>query len=401
MLKRCLLSIEIAVLLLLTAGCWDRTEITDLAISLASGVDALPNGKIKATAQLILPTGIGEETAEGQKKKSSLPFWTESASGADMRETIGFLQEKLSRKLYVAQRRILVIGEDLARRGLQPVLDHFSRDPRSRLRTYVLVAKAGTASDILKASYLLEKEPAVALGKMEDAEIGKKTDLKAIHQSLLSGQAFTVPTIQLVSRTDERDKTFRLTGSAVFREDKLIGYLDEGNTRGLMWLTKETKNAIITVHPPDLDGYISSIVIRSKTKFQVKKEGKQIVIHAAIRADEDVMENTTALDLTQPRNVDFVEKITGDELLERIQAALKEIQISYKADVIGFGKMIDRTYPEVWKAMRDSWDYEQFPKLKVVIDAKINIQGIGVSGPSLSLRKKKSMPELEQEPGEP
>ncbi|GJM70963.1 hypothetical protein HMSSN036_31790 [Paenibacillus macerans] len=54
------------------------------------------------------------------------------------------MQTKLSRLVFRGHRRIIVIGEPLARKGLKDVLDTYTRDPNLKLRTDVFIVKGGT-----------------------------------------------------------------------------------------------------------------------------------------------------------------------------------------------------------------------------------------------------------------
>ncbi|WP_167859085.1 Ger(x)C family spore germination protein [Paenibacillus cymbidii] len=383
MLKRCFLCLLIAAISVVPAGCWDRTEITDLAITLATGVDAMPDNQIRTTVQLILPLGVGQQSG-GSGVGGTRTFLIETTSGVDLRDTIGNLQEKLSRKMFVAQRRILIVGEELARRGIQPMLDHFSRDPRSRMRTYIMVAKGSTATDILKTPYLLEKEPAEALRDMQLSGISRQMDLKDVYQAILSDQDLAIPTIELVQQGETRQSTFKLAGVAIFHKDKLVGMLDGSATRGLMWLVQEAKTAIITVPVPDMNGFVSATVLHSKSSLKAKKEEGKIVLRLKTRATVDIMENTTSLDLTEPANVEAMQHLLADKLRSRIESTIDALQHQYKADVVGFGKVIDRTYPRDWKALQSNW-HEEFPHMKIAVVTSITVRGTGMSGQSLSL----------------
>lgn len=53
---------------ILLSGCWDRTEINDLAIVLATGVD-YKDGQAQLTAQIFIPRkGSGGSESGGQAK---------------------------------------------------------------------------------------------------------------------------------------------------------------------------------------------------------------------------------------------------------------------------------------------------------------------------------------------
>lgn len=51
----------------LLTGCWDRTEINDLAFVLAGGFDLAENGQLEATLQIALPTEVPTATSGGRQ----------------------------------------------------------------------------------------------------------------------------------------------------------------------------------------------------------------------------------------------------------------------------------------------------------------------------------------------
>ncbi|MDG0790058.1 hypothetical protein OMP38_03720 [Cohnella ginsengisoli] len=47
--------IAASMLLPLSAGCWDRLEINDLALVMATGIDEVEEGQVKLSVQIFVP----------------------------------------------------------------------------------------------------------------------------------------------------------------------------------------------------------------------------------------------------------------------------------------------------------------------------------------------------------
>ena len=62
-------------------------------------------------------------------------------NGRDTHEAIQMMQTKMSREIFRGHQRVILIGEKMAKSGLAPVLDAYSRDPDIRLRAGVFVIK--------------------------------------------------------------------------------------------------------------------------------------------------------------------------------------------------------------------------------------------------------------------
>lgn len=61
----------IFVILGLMTGCWDRNEMDDLALVMASGIDLTDDGQLEITLQIALPTGIPSAVQSGERQEIS------------------------------------------------------------------------------------------------------------------------------------------------------------------------------------------------------------------------------------------------------------------------------------------------------------------------------------------
>jgi spore germination protein KC len=392
-LKRWFLFTLICVLSLFTGGCWDRLEVNDMALVLASGVDAMPQQKYKVSIQLALPTGGGESQAQTSSAGKN-SFFVEDETGVDIWDTTSKIQEKLSRRVFPAHRRILIIGEKLAKRGLQPILDAFIRQPESRMRTYILVAKGGTAEKILKAPYPIEKVPTEGIREILHSEIGLAVDLKNLLMDRAANQSIVLPTVELAENGKTTKKIFQISGAAVFHHDKLAGYLNDRQTRGLVLLRQEPLKSELTVYIPALKGNMSADMLKTSIKVKAKKIRGQIVMYINTLAQLGIAENQTELDLSEPKTVTAIEHLFAEELKKQLKTSLDEVQKKYKSDVVGFGEVIHRTYPQDWKSMKQNWD-QKFPNLKIVWDTSAKIKRTGMTSQPINIpenRIKKTIP---------
>jgi spore germination protein KC len=71
------------------------------------------------------------------------------------------------------------------------------------------------------------------------------------------------------------DKTqLMLSGTTVFKGDKMIGSLDDSVTRGLLWIRDDIKYATITVDVGEGDGKVTSEMVRSFTELVPRIENE-------------------------------------------------------------------------------------------------------------------------------
>lgn len=386
-LKRSILFTLVCVFSLFAGGCWDRLEVNDMALVLATGVDAISQQKYKVSIQLALPTGGGESQAQtASAGKNS--YFVEDETGVDIWDTTSKIQEKLSRRVFPAHRRILIIGEKLAKQGLQPILDAFIRQPETRLRAYVLVAKGGTAEKILKAPYPIEKVPTEGIREILHSEIGLAVDLKKLLMERAANQSIVLPTVELVGDGKTTKKIFQINGAAVFHHDKLAGYLNDRQTRGLVLLRQEPLQSELTVYIPSLKGNMSADLLKTSINIKAKKVSGQIVLYINTLAQLGIAENQTELDFSEPKTVKAIEHLFAEDLEKRLKMSLNEVQKKYKSDVVGFGQVIHRTYPQDWKRMKQNWDQE-FPNLKIVWKTSAKVKRTGMTSQPINVPENK------------
>ncbi|HDR7856722.1 TPA: Ger(x)C family spore germination protein, partial [Bacillus paranthracis] len=137
------LSMILVVSLCFLTGCWDRTELNDLAIELGWGLDQAKNNKVEISAQFIIPSKMG--MGQSGRSNAGKSVFIESGIGKDTHEAVQMMQTKMSREIFRGHQRVILIGEKMAKNGLASVLDAYSRDPDIRLRADAFVIKGHTA----------------------------------------------------------------------------------------------------------------------------------------------------------------------------------------------------------------------------------------------------------------
>jgi spore germination protein KC len=101
-----------------------------------------------------------------------------------------------------------------------------------------------------------------------------------------------------------------------------------------------------------------------------------------IRAEDDLYENSSKLDLSQPEVIKNIEKMLEEDVKERIRMTIEKAQ-KLKADVFGFGSEVYRSHPKEWKKQfKERWDKE-FPQLEVTVSADVKVVRTGLTSKSL------------------
>ncbi|MBD2867243.1 Ger(x)C family spore germination protein [Paenibacillus arenilitoris] len=371
----------------LTTGCWDREELTDRAFDLAASADLKKDGTYLTAAQFIIPARSEQSSTGGVGGDKS--FFIETGSGKSILESIQKARQKLSRIITRGHRRNFYIGEDLAKRGIQDMLDTFSRDPGNRIRLDLWVVKGNTGLEALRVSYPLEKIPSVASVKIHKA-VGGTTGtsyLDFMMASSAEGSFPTLPAVDLVQGASPQ-QTIRFYGRAIFNRDfRLVGYLDfvEGAYR--QWMLNGISYFDLAEDIPEAGGSVGVIVTKfaSKLRSSVSKANK-VKMEITLTGVGHVGENNTNLDLSQQRNLQFVRDKINKKTSEHVVEMVKKVQKQFGTDVLGFNQALNRQHPKEWHRLKGQWD-TIFPDIEVTVNVNVNLKHIGLVGPSLQLKE--------------
>lgn len=112
------------------SGCWDRIEINDMAIVMATGVD-YENDKVHLTAQIFVPRKAGGGDSTGGSGSPSGVTLIRTAEGQNIAEALNRLQRKVPRNMFWGHCEVIVINEDAGKHGLREYIDFFCDTRRS------------------------------------------------------------------------------------------------------------------------------------------------------------------------------------------------------------------------------------------------------------------------------
>ena len=375
----------LVIMTVVISGCWSRKEMSELAIVLGAGVDRAPDDQVRLTLQLAKP-GAFTAGGEGGGGKET-PTWVVSETGKTVLDAQRKLAGRISRHIYWAHDVILVFGEEAARHGVLRYTNYFYRTPQSRETMWIMVAK-GEAKDILETHSQLEKSSAQDIGYLARAKTGYSVNFKNFIVMLSTRGANPIASrVDIVERgitqgPEQEKPTIHkgaaLTGTAVFRKDKLVGWLDESETRGLLWLRGEVLKGVITT--PSLaepDKEISMDVIRGSTEVQPQYDGESVWFNVKIVVEGDLLEQQSGEEILDREVREALEKEIAREIEEKTRLALEKAQREYGVDIFDFGEAFHRKYPKDWLELKDRWD-EVFAGAGVdfTVEAHIRYSGL-------------------------
>jgi len=372
--------------LILLSGCWSKKELTDIAIISAFGIDKNDKGQYVGTIQVINP---GNVTGGQQDGGSSIgpPINVYTETGNNLTEVSRKFSTGISRRLYYAHTNLVVVGERLAREdGILRLFDAMDRDPEFRITSEVIIAQDMEAKDIVRTITPIDKIPSNKVIKtLKSTEKNWGTHLRANMKDVLNnlvsdGKEPLITGFRIKGEIDQAMKMANIEettpkavleaeGIALFRNGKLVDWLQGSTARGSLWILDKIEKTDVNINWQEHEEAIAYEVIRQKTKVLPKIYNEEPLITIDVSAEGDIGEVEIPVDLTDPLVLVKIEKEVEKEIKKEIQEAIKQAQKN-KSDVFGFGEVVQRADPKLWKKLKSDWNSVYFPEL--VVDVKVD-----------------------------
>lgn len=385
------------VLLLLIAattltGCWNSREPKQLAIVMALGIDKAPGNKYKVTFQVANSGQVAPGIVAGGSAYGA-PATVYSGTGSSIYEAIRQTSRKVPRQLFFAHIRLVVIGESLAKAGMQELFDFFDRSRETRLTAIVLVARGREAEKVVQTLTPLEKIPANAvMGKMEYSTRLWSENLTVyiddvIRMMVSEENVLLVSGVRLVGDLSQSARKFNveqtspaasinISGMAVMQDGKLKRWLDGKLARGVIWARNKMDSSVMTIDAMGKPKAVSIEVSRGKTKVKSQLAGNKLSFRYTINAEGSVSELQVPLDLSKPEAIDKLEKQWAEAIREEVMSAVKQAQ-SDKRDILGLGQMFRREHPKQWRKLKNDWSSAfADSEVTVTVHTEIRHQGL-------------------------
>lgn len=337
---------------------------------------------IRVAVQIALPGRIplGPGEAGGGKGSAGQTVWVINVVGHTIDDAIMNLQQQISAKLFFGHLRVIVISEDVAKKGMQNVNDYFRRNSEVRRMAWMLVAK-GNAEDIMKAAPKLERVPTLYLISTMDSavQMGKfPNDFVGNFWSDISkkGKEGFLPYVGIM-----KEQNVEIMGIAYFKGDKLIGTtkpLEIGAYMGIKGIKQAGYRGIIS-----MDGSSDTITLYASSR--------QSKIEVDIKDGLPYFTVSILIDLNIEEKMNERFPINTSEMIRKIEqedekwsakfheGLIKQTQLK-GADIFGFGEYVRAKQSKFWNEhvkTKEKWQ-EMYKDISVDVNVDVRIRRVGM-----------------------
>ena len=390
-------------------GCFDRAELEEQAFLVTLGVDRVGHNLTMLTARVAVPSKLSGTSGSGSSAgggEGGTPVV--SATGRNMNEALLLMNAGIERSINLSHLSAVVFGERASKDGLLPYLRTLVRYREFRRTLYLFVARGnlsavfdkdkpelemsltryvedlnslGARTGIapstqvhqflgdLEASHLDPVAPILALNR-QVAKEKKKTTGSSSH---LNGRTVSYQ----AGRIDRAGgNPVECIGTAVFRNDRMVGQFDGRETRYMRLLDRSLQRMMVVI-PARGGGYLS-LDVRYARPLDVRLIlGARPLLQIRQSFEAELMGDQSAESFASHEERVRLEQMLARHIAAGEEKVIRKAFVQYGADPFGFFSYARGNFPDYGAMERYDW-HAALKKTRVVISATANLRRLGV-----------------------
>jgi spore germination protein KC len=354
-------------------GCWDSQMIEQRTFVAAMALDVAKGG-YEATIQAPVPAKIvggGGEGGGGGGKGGPEAVQLFSGKGKSLAEAILDLQSRVNYPLFFGHTQIILLSEEVARRGIDDVLDYMRRHPEFRRRLWPVVVK-GKAIEGLMIKTRLEQIPTYYLRDMIE------TNVKAgrVPDQTLNDVYINISTpyreVSLLNVVTGEESDYDMKGLAVLKKGRMVGVVPHPMSNPLLQIREQKRGWNMAVPCPDGQGKVLFRPTWVQRKIEVSDE-PAVRIHVDVEGN--LIEKTCGIDLSQQKAVKSLERRLAEAYEKTARDLVEQTYRRMKVDVFQLGNYIHAFEPDLYRKI--DWK-NNFSSIPVTVDYDVQIRRMGL-----------------------
>lgn len=367
--------IIIIPLLFLLTGCYDYKELNSISILSATEINKIDDEFI-VSAQAVNPQ------APDKTSNAQAPFIIYTGRGKTIQEAYRSIANESSKFLYLNHIQILIINEKIAKESLDEIIDYYMRSSAIRTEFYVLIGRDDNILDIITPINDISSASIKESIENNLKYLGTTSDItfnELVSIMLDENSEIVLPSIKLINDSKEGENVenteetkvntkYELSNLAIFKDDKLIGYLDEEQSKTYNILQNKINNTILT-YECDKDKYMSVEIIDSQSSIDVSNKKANI----EVKLSGNLNEYNCSKSLENKKTIEKIEKEFEQKLTESITKNINEVRTEYNSDIFGFLDNIYKKDYKTYKTIKNNWYSSNYQSLELSVNVDLTI----------------------------
>lgn len=420
-----------AVLLVITILCGfltscsiDSREIDDDIYPLAIGIDKGTTNKVRVTIQY--PTyksggsggGGGGSSQGGDESKGNQAEGSNihTIEASNIIEAINLYNTAISRTVVISHVKMLVISEEFAREGIDKYVLSFIRFRDARRIVQVVIVNC-SAEDFIHENKTnigdsLSKAVELMFNQSNKNAYFPQVNIDYIYERMISPYSESVAVYagvnslkSLSSRNQDGKSPLviernylpgqlprsgiakrEFLGAAVFSGGKMVGTLNNNETRYFLMVSGDFKTGLITIlDKNDPTSTISfDTKLARKPKVTAKFEDGKPVINVKLSIECDVVSIQSRINYENKNKIVELNNMLKTYVEEGVKQTIEKTQKVYKSDIFGFGFAVAKKFNTIPEFLEYRW-LDHYQDAKVNVDVEVNIRRTGLINKSVPI----------------
>ncbi|MEG0826228.1 MAG: Ger(x)C family spore germination protein [Bacilli bacterium] len=367
------------------SGCSAYNELDDLSICTAMAID-LEDNNYKVTYMIANSKKSNASSKEGEAKTILY-----DGIGKNLSEAIDNIALISPKALYIGHLSIIVISEEVAKKGMINIMDYLLRNSQSRKKFDLVLSQNNKARDTLQILSPLESFPSRnILSNLKSSNLYQSISLKVQYNDFLEvildkginpvlSSISVIGDIEEGGKSDSLDQTvipanLIVNSLGIFKKDKLLKFSNFDETIGINFINNKIKKSIISI--PCDNNYIVFEVIKSLTKKDINFNKDKITGKISINTSLSIGEVNCKINLEDIKVVEDLKLKVKQKIEDLVDKAIK-IAKDNQTDIFGFGSIIYKNYNNKWSKYEKNWDNFYFPNLNILKNINVKIINSG------------------------
>lgn len=383
-MKKTKIFIIITIIFCLT-GCYNYRELNQLAITSAIGI----NKKGDDYELIIQVINTQKQGSDGSTSSDQPKFVIYKTTGRTIQEAVRNIIIESPKRLYVNHTSLLIISEEIVKDGIEDIIDIFARDSEFRKQFMVVISKKDETEDVMNVltnletlnaknikdsivtdSKYLGSSAVVHFENLLEMYLNDKIDL-ALPSVTMKGNSKKGSESDNIKES-EPDATVILDNLGVFKDNKLVGYLNKQDSINVNMIKNKINNTIYT-YECKKDKYVSIEIINSKTDINSNENTLKI----NIKQQANINEINCGINLEEKEDIEKLEKKIEKSMEKSLLKTVNNTLQKYDADIFGFQDIIYKNNPKNYKNLVKKFDKDLLQNLNFEVKVDLNLYAKG------------------------
>jgi spore germination protein len=356
-------------------GCAEPQILEEIGLITTIGYDIGEKGLIKGTAV--------ELKIEPDAKTDIKIVETQAYSVRGLNTSAN---KKTSKRLLAGQLRVILLGEELAKKRMLHISETLAKDPAISDLSYLSIVE-GEARDLLNLQDPHIPNIGIHLFRLieqntKDEIMPSATLQEVLHRYYTAGRDPFMPILKKIDNSE-----VKFTGVGIFKGDRLVGRISTDQSFYLKLINDKYKagstELIFMSESPKLKGFshserktvISLDTIHSNSDLKLVNK-KHLEFDIKVKLNARLIDINSDIDLTKSSNLKLFEKEVSKEMEKRVENLIAYCQ-SKNSDIIGLGEVY-RVSVRNSKLTKKKW-HEMYPNAKVNVKVDFTMMRSGIN----------------------